>query len=204
MTTTISDLPAWYVRVTDLKQYEYCRRVVYYEYCLPGLRPTTYKMMAGMAEQERVNELEERRSLAAYEVAQGERHFHVSITSPTLGYTGQIDMVIDTVEAGKRTLIPVDFKLSRHGAGAHFKLQLAAYALLLEEGWGAPVQRGALYLIPTKEVLTVPITTRLRNTARQHLVEIRQMVEAQQMPAPTPQRGRCVNCEFRRFCNDVL
>ena len=29
----------WLLRVTDLKQYEYCPRVVFYEYCLPGVRP---------------------------------------------------------------------------------------------------------------------------------------------------------------------
>ena len=54
---------AWSLRVIDLKQYEYCPRIVYYEYCLPGVRPTTYKMAAGIAAQDRVNTLEERRGL---------------------------------------------------------------------------------------------------------------------------------------------
>ena len=34
--------------VTDLKQYEYCPRIVYYTYCLPLIRPTTFKMEAGV------------------------------------------------------------------------------------------------------------------------------------------------------------
>ena len=74
----------------------------------------------------------------------------------------------------------------------------------MEEAWGKPVEAGALYLIPTKEVVNVPITTRLRNDAIRQLLEIRQMVTAQQVPPPTAQRSRCVNCEFRRFCNDVV
>ena len=193
----------WFLRVTDLKQYEYCPRVVYYEYCLPGIRPLTYKMEAGIAAQERAEALEERRSLRAYGLNEGVRHFNVTVTSPTLGFTGQIDMVID-IEGSGRRLLPVDFKLSRREPGRHFKLQLAAYALLLEEQWGARVDQGALYLIPLRRAELIAMTTRLRNDARRHLSEIRQMVQSQRMPAPTAQRGRCVNCEFRRFCNDVL
>lgn len=195
---------AWSLRVTDIKQYDYCRRVVFYEYCLPGVRPVTYKMQAGIGEQDRIADLEERRSLRAYGVTQGERHFNVNVASQKLPLVGQIDMVIETGAGGHAHLIPVDFKLSRREPGRHFKLQLAAYALLLEENWGVPVERGAIYLIPLKRVIDVPITPRLRKDVIAHLAEIRGMIEAEQMPAPTTQRSRCVNCEFRRFCNDVL
>lgn len=194
----------WRLRVIDLKQYEYCPRVVYYDYCLGGLRPTTFKMEAGITAQERVNQLEERRGLRAYGVQSGERHYHVSVQSEKLGCSGQIDMVIETHDDNRPRLIPVDFKLSRREPGRHFKLQLACYALLLEEAWGKPVETGALYLIPTKTVVNVPITTRLRNDAIRQLLEIRQMVTAQRTPPPTAHRNRCVNCEFRRFCNDVI
>lgn len=194
----------WYLRVIDLKQYEYCPRVVYYDYCLGGLRPTTYKMAAGIAAQERVNGLEERRSLRAYGVQTGERHYHVPVVSEKLGCSGQVDMVIETADDQRPRLIPVDFKLSRRDPGRHFKLQLACYAMMLEDDWGKAVEAGAIYLIPTKQVIQVPITTRLRQEAIRQLLAIRQMVTAQQVPPPTAQRSRCVNCEFRRFCNDVV
>jgi CRISPR-associated exonuclease Cas4 len=161
-------------------------------------------MEAGRVAQERVAALEERRSLGAYGIRQGERHFNVTVTSPQLGYTGQVDMVIETYDSGERRLVPVDFKLSRREPGRHFKLQLAAYALLLEEQWQAPVAEGAIYLIPAKEVIKVEMTARLRRDALRHLAEIRIMVHQERMPAPVAQRSRCVNCEFRRFCNDVL
>jgi len=195
---------AWLLRVIDLKQYEYCPRVVYYDYCLGGMRPTTYKMEAGIAAQERVNGLEERRSLRAYGIKTGERHYHVNVLSEKLGCSGQVDMVIETHDDNRPRLIPVDFKLSRREPGRHFKLQLACYAMMLEDDWGQPVEEGAIYLIPTKKVVKVPITTRLRNDAIRQLLEIRRMVVSQQVPPPTPQRSRCVNCEFRRFCNDVV
>ncbi len=194
----------WSLRVTDLKQYEYCKRIVYYQYCLPGVRPVTYKMTAGIAEQDRVAGLEERRSLRAYGIASGERHFNVSVRSDKLALNGQIDMVIETSDGGHPHLLPVDFKLSRREPGRHFKLQLACYALLLEEDRGLPVHTGAIYLILTKKVIQVPITQRLRDDALRYLLEIRTLLQAQRMPPPTLQRSRCVDCEFRRFCNDVL
>jgi CRISPR-associated exonuclease Cas4 len=195
---------AWLLRVIDLKQYEYCPRVVYYDYCLGGLRPTTYKMAAGIAAQERVNELEERRSLRAYGVKEGERHYHVPVLSEKLGCSGQIDLVIESHDDKRPRLLPVDFKLSRREPGRHFKLQLACYAMMLEDDWGQAVAEGAIYLIPTKQVVKVPITARLRQETIHQLLAIRHMVTAQRVPPPTAQRSRCVNCEFRRFCNDVV
>ncbi len=195
----------WLLRVTDLKQFAYCPRIPYYHYCLPEVRPTTYKMDAGIRAQDRAEELEGRRSLCAYGLAEGRRHFNVSLASTRLGVSGQIDLVIEhTVDGGGR-LTPVDYKLSRREPGRHFKLQLACYALLLEEIWQQPVDEGFLYLIPARRAVRVPVTTRLRNDVRRRLDEIRALVLAERMPpVPPKQRGRCVDCEFRRFCNDVL
>src|SRR5690349_14295777 len=121
---------AWWVRVTDLKQYIYCPRVTYYMYCLPHLRPTTYKMQAGIEAQARVTDLEERRSLQAYGLSSGKRHFHLPVRSTVLGCVGQVDMVIETQEGGVPRLIPVDYKLSRRTPGRHFQLQVACYAMM--------------------------------------------------------------------------
>ena len=199
-----TDEPSWRLRVTDLKQYAYCPRVVYYNYCLPRIRPTTYKMEAGIEAQARVNELEERRSLHAYGLTTGERHLYVAVDSPRLGCVGQVDLVIETDEGGVHRLLPVDFKLSRRKPGRHFRLQLACYALLLEETYGLPSPEGFLYLIPLRRAERIKMTPRLRRDAETLLNEIRQDLEHGRMPAPTPQRARCVACEFRRFCNDVL
>ena len=200
-----SEYAGWLLRVTDLKQYAYCSRIPYYHYCLPGVRPTTYKMDAGIRAQDRAEERERRRSLRAYGLTEGERHFNVSVRSARLGVSGQIDLVIRHTVNGEDRLVPVDYKLSQREPGRHFKLQLACYALLLEEVWQLPVDEGFLYLIPARRAVRVPITTRLRNDVGRQLSEIRALVLAERMPpVPPKQRSRCVDCEFRRFCNDVL
>jgi CRISPR-associated exonuclease Cas4 len=194
----------WLFQVTSLKQYEYCPRVVFYTYCLPLLRPVTYKMEASAQAHEEAAHKEKRRTLGAYGLTEGERHFDVSLTSETLGLSGQLDMVIVTEEQGERRAIPVDYKLTTRQAGAHFKLQLTAYALLLEENWHLPVQEGFLYSFITRRAERIAITAPLRRRLQQQLQGIRTMIETEQMPPPVSQRSRCVNCEFRRFCNDVL
>ena len=202
--SALDEQDAWWVRVTDLKQYTYCARITYYMYCLPHLRPTTYKMQAGIESQERVTGLEERRSLQAYGLHSGERHFHVPVRSTALGCVGQVDMVIETQEGGEHRLIPVDYKLSRRTPGHHFQLQVACYGMMLEEMYGLPVSEGFLYLIQSRQAEPVAITKRLRREVTNSIATIRAMIHSQQMPPATSQRAQCVACEYRRFCNDVL
>jgi CRISPR-associated exonuclease Cas4 len=188
-------------RVTDLKQFQYCKRVLFYAACLPTIRPITDKMQSSMHRHDTEQKRAVRRSLIQFDV-EGERRFDVPVQSAALQLSGQIDEVIE-VRAPSAELIPVDYKLSRQ-VGTHFKVQLAAYALMLEETYGVAVKRGLIYLIPLKRHETVPITRSLRNSVHQALQEMHQMVDKEQMPPPADHLNQCVNCEFRRFCNDVI
>lgn len=194
------------LEVTDLKQYTYCPRIVYYRYCLPDIRPTTYKMEAGIAAHGDEQQREERRSLRPYGIAAGERFFDVSLHDQALGVRGRIDMVIATPsrDAPGAELIPVEYKLSERKPGRHFKVQLAMYALLLEAAWKQPARRGFLYLIPTRQAVAIPLTAPLRRQAVASMAAIRAIAEQETMPDPPASRRPCVSCEFRRFCNDVV
>lgn len=196
-------------QVTDLKQYAYCPRVVFFSYCLPLIRPMTYKMEAGIAAQDQAEDLEERRTLRAYGLDRGKRHFNVDLVCEELGLRGRVDMVIEIAgDEGEGELIPVDYKHSRakgspQRVGHHFEQQLAAYGEMLQAAWGRPVRRGFLYFIPLRRAQEVAITEELRQEVLQLVAEMRAMVEGERMPEPTRHRRRCVACEFRRFCNDV-
>jgi CRISPR-associated exonuclease Cas4 len=189
--------------VTDLKQYAYCPRVFYYNRCLPDVRPTTYKMEAGIEAGQEEKERARRRTLHAYHLdgIGGQRHFDVPATSEALGLTGIVDEVVE-VAAPEAELIPVDYKLARQ-ASYHFKLQLAAYAILLEDTYHLPVRRGFIYLIPLRRAEEVPVTGRLRRKLATLLDEMRLIVQTERMPPQNEWPSRCANCEFRRFCNDV-
>jgi CRISPR-associated exonuclease Cas4 len=81
---------------------------------------------------------------------------------------------------------------------------LAAYGIMLEETWGGKVRRGYIYSLMRRRAEEVVVTERLRREVREVVAAMREMVEREVMPGPPRSRRPCVNCEFRRFCNDVL
>lgn len=190
-------------RVTDLKQWVYCPRILYYEVCLPGVRPTTYKMEAGIETARAEESREERRSLRAYGVKEGKREFNFEVKSSTLGLRGLVDMVIWVEEKGTEQVIPVDYKLSDI-PGEHFKVQLAAYGMMLEEMSGFDARVGYLYSMTQRKAEKIRLDKRLREKTIGALEEMQGMLWREIIPMPSKNRARCVNCEFRRFCNDVV
>lgn len=188
-------------RVIDLKQYVYCPRILYYHTILPEVRQLTYKMEAGIHAHQQTEGKEKRRSLRSYDLTAGRRSFNVQLYDQNLGLSGELDMLVETEDE----LIPVDFKQSKR-IGNHFKLQLMAYGRLLETSsvYNKEVKRGFLYLIPSRQAIAVKFNKPLRRQFDQAMQELQRITTQQLMPAATTQYGRCVDCEFRRFCNDVL
>lgn len=194
------DKKANQLRVTDLKQYDYCQRVLFYEKCLPSFRPRTYKMDAGRDAHEEEPRLAARRTLSKLGLAQGERHFSIRMSSSTLGITGIVDEII--VSEYPSAAYPVDYKLARQ-ASHHYQLQLAAYALLIEENWHLPVPWGYIYLIGVRQVERIELTSELRELVQNTIIDIHRMIDRELMPPPTKQKNKCQDCEFRRICNDI-
>lgn len=188
------------LQVTDVKQFVYCPRIPFYRYCLPGIRPVTYGMEAGIRSHRVEQAREERRSLRVYGLQSGERMFDVPLQSERLGLVGRLDMAVRLDEEA----VVVDYKLSSGRAGSHFQAQVAAYALLLEEAWGLPVRRAFLYHIPERKAEEIALTLTLRRRVPRVVDMAHAMVEGEWMPDPPKTRGRCLSCEFRRFCNDAL
>lgn len=163
-------------------------------------------MEAGTEGHKQEDDRENRRSLKLYGVEQGERLFHHPLASETLGLKGKVDLVI-IVPAGnapEKEAIVVEYKHSEQKAGPHFKLQLAAYALLLEEMLQIPVRRSFLYSIPLRKAEEVTITPALRKKVQKTIQAMQQILTGEQMPPATNAQRRCPTCEFRRFCNDIV
>ncbi len=191
----------WLLPVTDLKQWDYCPRVVYYTHVMPGLRPITFKMEMGERAHEREARRERRRSKSRYGLPEAERVEDVQLQSERLGLSARIDLVL---RQGNEAW-PVDYKHSRRITIAqHYKLQLVAYGLILEDQWKVRSPAGFLVSIPHRRAERIPFTKHLRNKVMAVVQAIRTMIETEAIPPPTSKRGRCVNCEFRRFCNDIF
>jgi len=191
--------PSLELRVSDLKQYAYCPRIVYYQYVMPVGREPTYKMAHGKEAQVSLEALEKRRTFKAYGLGSGERIFNLWLHSERLGLSGKLDLLIRT----EHGYFPVDFKYTEGGVRRNHLLQLAAYALLVEERYRVTVERGFVYLIPLKKVVECEITEALKYEVLENLQQIREMIQREVMPPPTPVRARCQDCEYQNYCADI-
>jgi len=188
------------LRVHDLKQWEYCPRIVFYNTVMPVARRSTIKMERGKEIEIKLDALEARRTLRRYRLGEGERRFHVWLNSPALGLSGKLDLLIVTPEA----CYPVDFKYTRDRPRRNHIMQLAAYALLVEDAIRVPVPMAFVYLTPSDQLVRINVTARLKGLVLARLASIRQMVEEAILPEPTPVRARCQECEFRNYCGDIF
>jgi len=187
------------LRVSDIKQYHYCPRVVYYQYVMPVDKAVTYKMEKGKAAQEDLEELEQRRKLRAYGLSEGRRRFNWWVHSKALGLSGKLDMAIETEDA----IYPVDFKFTREHPHRNHVYQLAGYALIIEDTQQRPVRKGFIYLIPEKDAVVFDLTEEIKQECLEALEEIRCMIRTERFPDPPSRRAKCVDCEYQNYCRDV-
>jgi CRISPR-associated exonuclease Cas4 len=188
------------LRVNDLKQFEYCPRIVFYNTVMPVERKATVKMDRGKQEEIRLDSLETRRSLKRYDLDAGERRFHVWLESAKLGLTGKLDLLI----VSPRGYFPVDFKYTRGRPHRNHVFQLAGYALLVEEAFRTQVSSAFIYLVPIQEVVAVTLTEDIKHETTDRLRRMRDMIRDGILPDPTPVRSRCDECEFRNYCGDIF
>lgn len=188
------------LRVNDLKQYSYCQRIVFYQYTMPVERRATFKMEHGKAIEPKVEELEHRRKLREYGLTEGTRRFQVALTSARLGLSGRLDLLISTPQGA----FPVDFKDTVGPIRQNHRVQLCAYALLVEDVLSQTVPAGFIYRVPRNDVAVVELTSDLRDETLALLDHIRRLIAGEQMPPPTAVRARCEDCEYRNYCGDVF
>jgi CRISPR-associated exonuclease Cas4 len=188
------------LRVNDLKQYEYCPRIVFYNTVMPLDRKVTFKMQRGTEAEFQLDALEKRRSLRRYKLGDGERRFHVWLHSERLGLSGKMDLLI----VSSQSYFPVDFKYTRGRPHRNHISQLAGYAVLAEEQYQTTIETAFIYLVPVGELVAIKITKELKEEVSDRLSSMREMILDEILPPPTQVRARCAECEFRNYCGDIF
>lgn len=117
------------------------------------------------------------------------------IWSERLGLVGRADVVefIDNIPC------PVEYKSGQQRKGRHEELQLCAQALCLEEMFGVPVTKGALYWHGSRERREVVFTNTMRIAVAQVTIAVRQLLEQRHVPKPVNDK-RCDSCSLKESC----
>jgi CRISPR-associated exonuclease Cas4 len=185
--------------VTDLKQWAYCPRIPYYHHVTPVEFARTYKMERGRDVEAAVQAMEKRRGFRRYGLERGERRFGVWLHSRNLQLAGKLDLLI----VAQNAAYPVDFKDTEGGVRYNHRIQLAAYAILVQEDLALPVPMAFVYLVPPRQLVSVPVGDKEKDQVMRAVLEMRRVIEQEDMPGPTQVRGRCTACEFRNYCADI-
>ena len=116
--------------------------------------------------------------------------------SERLGLIGKADLVEFHPDG---TPYPVEFKHGRKRRAVHDEIQLAAQALCLEEMFGRPVPRGAIYHASSRRRREVEIDASLRRLVAQTADAIRAMLASARLPPPAND-ARCRECSLKDLC----
>lgn len=190
------------VTVSDVKQYLYCPRIIYFDHVLHVPKPPDLKLDIGKEKHDDITAREKRRKGAIFYdsfLDKAEKLFKVSLESETLGLRGVVDYLIKA----EKEYVPVDYKFGFSNKGAahlNHKYQLAAYALLVEENFSTIVRRGYVHYNRDRVNVRIDMTDEIRRRTLKQIREIREIVEEEIEPGRTRVAARCKDCEYKRYC----
>lgn len=187
------------ISVTDLKQWAYCQRVVYYHRILPGAGQTTWKMRAALNAQDLIERLEMRRGLREYGWEGAHRCFGLWLANESVGLSGKLDLLLERRREGA----VVEFKLTSGEMGDNHRMQLSGYAMLVEACYGLRIEAAFLYRIPDDRVFAFAVTPAWKTRAAEAVAAMQELERTAWCPEPTTVRPRCTECEYANFCADV-
>jgi CRISPR-associated exonuclease Cas4 len=177
------------IDVSDIVQYLYCPRKLYFIRVV-GLKLTRPKMDVGKEVHENVA-----RSLARRKV-EGEILENVYLESQKYGIKGCVDAIIKR----RGEYIPVDIKFTRFKSLFYqWKMQLVAYAVLVEENFDCKVKKAYVYLTEGKDWIEVEITPEDRKALVKIIKEVREIIGRERYPKISKSK-KCNYCEVAKFC----
>ena len=167
---------------------------------MPLKPPETFKMKIGKQQSERTEKLEQRRNLSKYSLPEGSKIFKPFLISPKLSLSGIPDMVI----VQDKFAYPVEFKFTQREAFYNHKIQLAGYALLVEEKFNKIVPQAFIQKLPSKKIIKIPIDSKIKAKTLKIIEKMLIIIQKETFPPPPKSTNKCVDCEFQKFCNDIF
>lgn len=112
-----------------------------------------------------------------------------------LNLTGKADLV----EFHGDTPYPVEYKSGRHRKGNPETTQVCAQAICLEEMFGLPVDKGAIFWHGSRERCEIVFTDAMRQRVEEVAAAVSEMLEKRIMPPPVNDK-RCEGCSLKESC----
>lgn len=186
-----------------LRQYLFCPRIPWFN-IVRNLYPATPSWVKhGIRYHEVQQALSKRRNLGRYGLNESYRLTRINIG--LVGKRWPVHGICDALLESPDALCPIEMKSGEqlvHIAGA--RIQLIAYAFMLEERYNKPVNKGFVLYGNRGKVYEVTIDEIARTWAHRILIALLDDMERYTLPDSPASATQCNQCEYQNFCADRL
>jgi CRISPR-associated exonuclease Cas4 len=192
-----------FATVSEIKQYVYCPRTVYYSSVLKADVKLSSQQWEGRVIHDEIYKKDKRRVGSIVKIKEflgAKKLFGLNLESEKLRLRGTLDCLI--IKDNEH--IPVDYKSMKSNkkkVWLDHKVQIAAYSLLVEEEFLTTVKRAFVYYEPEGLAVKVAITPSLRRLTSMIIKEVLKIKEEEYMPKRTIDERKCKGgCGYLWIC----
>ena len=188
------------INISDVLEYLFCPRFIYYIYCLdiPQHEEKRFKVQKGrkVHETKRINNPEYLRK----KLGVVRRETSVFLASKTHHIKGIVDEVLFLED---NTAAPLEYKFAQYKNKIFktYKHQLALQAMMIQENYNTKVNKGYIcYTRSNNLIKQTEIKTSDFEKSTQTIDEILQIIEKGYYPNRTKHKNKCTDCCYRNIC----
>lgn len=185
---------------SEIISYLYCPRFIYFMYCLDlsEHEEKRFKVQKGRSvhrEKSRINKDYLRKKIGVTD-----KDTEVYLSSEKQHLRGIVDEVLRLDDG---TMAPLDYKFAEYKEKNFktLKMQSLAYALLISENYGKPVNRGFLvYTRSRSKLVELSFSEKDYAELKKIIREILLIIQKGYYPKKTASAARCSDCAYRKIC----
>jgi CRISPR-associated protein Cas4 len=113
--------------------------------------------------------------------------------------------IIDQIEIYDKGFVPVELKTGscpREGVWLNHKIQIGAYALLLEEEHNTQIKEGFVTYLDTNQKRHVPVNIFLKQEIMDLMEKVNNLLKNKEIPAICDNEKKCIRCGLKDVCYD--
>ena len=117
----------------------------------------------------------------------------------------QLKGIIDRIEIYDQGYVPIELKtgkMPKEGVWPGHRIQIAAYAMLIEERYSTKVKEGFVRYLDSNESRQIAINPFMKDEIKQVIAEIQELLRNASLPNYCSNKNKCVNCGLRNTCYD--
>ena len=183
-----------YIGTEDIRQYAYCKRIIFFRYVMHAPMIQSIKMEYGTKKHEILQKMKNKE-----DEAYSQKYYNIYLNDAELGLVG----LIDYFEFDGHEAYPVEIKTGHippdNVENTH-KYQATAQAILIEKNFDFLVKKVRIYYIKYQKYVDYPISVEDKLKILEIIRNINQIIESEKIPEPTKDKGKCIDCECYNYC----